>query len=119
VLGTIGGMRAATGASSAQWSYNTLRGELPTPGPVTSKSEAARRVNNFIQETNVVSKRNPLLSSAAALPDSATKRPSTVPPPPSGKIIYAKDPQGVIHKAAEGTPLPKGWTLTDAPTATK
>jgi hypothetical protein len=113
VLGTIGGMRAATGASSAQWSYNTLRGELPTPGPVTSKSEAARRVNNFIQETNVVSKRNPLLGSAAALPE----RPSTVPPPPSGKAIYAKDPQGVVHQAAEGTPLPKGWTLTDAPAA--
>ena len=60
VMGTIGGMRASTGASAAQWSYNTLRSELPTPGPVTNYSEATRRLKNFVQETNVVSKRNKL-----------------------------------------------------------
>ena len=32
-----------------------------------------------------------------------------------GGIIYAKDPQGHIHKAKAGTKLPKGWNLTDAP----
>lgn len=108
-LGTIGGMRAATGASSAKWSFNTLRGELPTPGPVTSKAEAGRRIQNFIDETNVVAKRNPML------------RGQTVSPPPSGsdKVIYAKDPSGVVHKAKEGTPLPKGWQLTNAPTASQ
>jgi hypothetical protein len=62
VLGTIGGMRTATKASSAQWSYNTLRAELPTPGAVTNAAEARRRINNFIKETNVVAKRNPLVS---------------------------------------------------------
>jgi hypothetical protein len=113
VLGTIGGMRAATGASSAQWSYNTLRGELPTPGPVTNRAEAGRRINNFVQETNVVAKRNPLLTPAATVPS----RGGTVPPPPSGDFIYAKDPQGVLHKAAKGTPLPKGWKAADAPAA--
>ena len=59
-LGTIGGLRAATGASAAQWSFNTLRSELPTPGPVTSYPEAQRRIQNFVNETNVVSQRNPL-----------------------------------------------------------
>jgi hypothetical protein len=116
VLGTIGGMRAATGASSAQWSYNTLRGELPTPGPVTNRTEAGRRINNFVQETNVVAKRNPLLAPAAT---PTASRGSTVPPPPSGdkKTIYATDPQGNLHKATEGTPLPKGWKVADAPSA--
>jgi len=31
-------------------------------------------------------------------------------------VIYAKDPQGVTHKAKKGTPLPPGWKLTNAPT---
>ena len=62
VMGTIGGMRASTGASAAEWSYNTLRSELPTPGPVTNYTEAARRLKNFVQETNVVSKRNKLIT---------------------------------------------------------
>jgi hypothetical protein len=101
VLGTIGGMRAATGASSAQWSYNTLRGELPTPGPVTNYKEAAQRLNNFIQETNVVAKRNPLLATQAS----------------ASKIMYATNPSGKLHQAPEGTPLPQGWKLTDAPAA--
>jgi hypothetical protein len=62
VMGTIGGMRASTGASAAQWSYNTLRSELPTPGPVTNYNEAARRLKNFVQETNIVSKRNRMVT---------------------------------------------------------
>lgn len=60
VLGTIGGMRAATGASAAQWSFNALKAELPTPGPVTDYGEAKRRIGNYVRETNVAAKRNPL-----------------------------------------------------------
>jgi hypothetical protein len=113
-LGTIGGMRAATGASSAQWSFNTLRSELPTPGPVTNSTEAARRIHNFVQETNIVAKRNPLLKPAAT-----ASRGSTVPPPPSGDVIYARDQQGQLHRATKGTTLPQGWKLENAPTATQ
>lgn len=34
---------------------------------------------------------------------------------PGTDVIYAKDPQGKVHKAKKGTALPKGWTLTSAP----
>jgi hypothetical protein len=64
VMGTIGGMRAATGMSSARWSFQTLYNELPTPGKVTDAADAKRRITNLIQETNVVAKRNPLSSKA-------------------------------------------------------
>jgi hypothetical protein len=32
------------------------------------------------------------------------------------EYIYAKDPQGVVHRNKKGATLPQGWTLTDAPT---
>jgi hypothetical protein len=32
------------------------------------------------------------------------------------QYIYAKDEKGKLHKAKVGVPLPKGWTLTSAPT---
>jgi hypothetical protein len=70
----------------------------------------------------------------AAAPTPATTAPApaaTAPPPTKGptvqqrspqsrrgtpKYIEAKDPQGVIHWAPAGTPLPTGWTLvTGAP----
>ncbi len=41
--------------------------------------------------------------------------------PPAGgapnQYVYAKDTHGKLHKAKAGTPLPQGWTLTNAPTA--
>lgn len=37
----------------------------------------------------------------------------------SGNVIYARDPQGQLHKAAKGTTLPKGWKVENAPAATK
>ena len=37
-------------------------------------------------------------------------------PSSTPEFVYAKDPQGKVHKAKPGTPLPKGWTLTSAPT---
>ena len=61
VMGTLGGMRASTGMPAARWSYNTLRSELPTPGPVTDYNEASRRLMNYVRETNVVSKGNALV----------------------------------------------------------
>lgn len=61
-MGTIGGLRASTGMPASRWSFATLYNEMPTPGKVTSKADAQRRIDNFIQETNVVAKRNPLLS---------------------------------------------------------
>lgn len=99
-LGTIGGLRASTGASAAKWSFNTLRSELPTPGPVTSYPEALRRVKNIVQETNVVAKRNPLVTKAddSKLDDI--------------DAVYARDPQGKLHKRTDSkAALPKGWTL--------
>lgn len=35
-----------------------------------------------------------------------------------GDVIYARDPQGKLHKAAKGTALPQGWKTENAP-ATK
>ena len=66
LLGTIGGMRAATGASNAQWSFKNLQAELPTPGVVTNRVEAARRLRNYLEETNVVAKHNPALQQTDA-----------------------------------------------------
>lgn len=34
-------------------------------------------------------------------------------------VIYARDLQGQLHKAAKGTVLPKGWKADNAPAATK
>lgn len=31
-------------------------------------------------------------------------------------VIYARDPQGKLHKAAKGTALPQGWKAENAPT---
>lgn len=98
-MGTIGGLRASTGASAAKWSFNTLRSEMPTPGPVTSYEEAKRRVRNILQETNVVAKLNPLTKAID---------PSRL---DALDVIYARDPNGVLHKATKGTSVPKGWKL--------
>ena len=35
--------------------------------------------------------------------------------PQTGDVIYARDPQGNLHKAKPGTALPKGWTATQGP----
>ena len=60
-----------------------------------------------------------------AFPEDIVAPPSNVPagrgatpasPSNSTQYIYAKDPQGKVHRAKIGTQLPKGWTLTSAPT---
>jgi len=61
LLGTWGGMRAATGASSAKWGFKNLTSEMPTPGPTTSYLEAVTRVKNMANESNVVAKNNPMV----------------------------------------------------------
>lgn len=33
----------------------------------------------------------------------------------SGDVIYAKDPQGKLHKGKKGTHLPPGWVITNGP----
>lgn len=60
VMGTIGGLRAATKMPGARWSFMNLYNELPTPGRVNNKADAMRRIQNILQETNVVSAHNPL-----------------------------------------------------------
>jgi hypothetical protein len=60
VMGTIGGLRAATKMPGARWSFMNLYNELPTPGRVNNKADARKRIENILQETNVVSKHNPL-----------------------------------------------------------
>lgn len=62
LLGTWGGMRAATGASAAKWGFKNLTSEMPTPGPTTSYLEAVTRVKNMANESNVVSKNNPMVA---------------------------------------------------------
>jgi hypothetical protein len=37
--------------------------------------------------------------------------------PGGGDVIYARDLQGKLHKAAKGTALPKGWKTENAPAA--
>lgn len=61
LLGTWGGMRAATGASAARWSFKNLISEMPTPGPVTTYGDAQRRIRNMANESNVVAKTNPMV----------------------------------------------------------
>lgn len=61
LLGTWGGMRAATGASAARWSFRNLISEMPTPGPVTTYGDAQRRIKNMANESNVVAKTNPMV----------------------------------------------------------
>jgi hypothetical protein len=61
VLGTIGGMRVATGAGAQKWAFNNLKMELPAPGPATKYNDFARRLVNYVKETNVPAERNSLL----------------------------------------------------------
>jgi hypothetical protein len=60
-MGTMGGMRASTGMPGYQWSFTNMYNEMPTPGKVTDYDDAVRRVMNYVNETNVVSKRNPMV----------------------------------------------------------
>jgi hypothetical protein len=32
-----------------------------------------------------------------------------------GDVIYARDPQGHLHKGKKGTPLPQGWVIANGP----
>ena len=44
--------------------------------------------------------------------------PGPIEPPPSsgsGGVTYARDPQGKLHRAPAGTPLPQGWKAAQAP----
>jgi len=102
LLGTWGGMRAATGASAAKWSFKNLISELPTPGPVTSYPEAKRRIINLANESNVVAGTNPMVKhiDTGAL---------------YGDYVYATDEKGQLHRAKKGTVLPKGWKAAQAP----
>jgi hypothetical protein len=44
--------------------------------------------------------------------------PGTTPnAPTASQYVYAKDPQGKVHRAKAGTALPKGWTVTNGPAA--
>ena len=79
-LGTIGGMRAATGASSAQWSYNVLRSEVPVPG-IASYADAKRRIGNYYDETDTAATNNPLIPKADR---SALNKRGGGPPAPGG-----------------------------------
>jgi len=65
---------------------------LPTPGPVTTYNEALNRVNNYLKETNIVSKRNPLMNQGGVKPlpglDGEGKQ-------SGGKVIWKRNAQGV------------------------
>jgi hypothetical protein len=49
-IGQIGGMRKATGASSGQWSFNTLKQEVPNPETDGDLSIVKTKYNNLIRE---------------------------------------------------------------------
>jgi len=61
VMGTMGGMRASTGMPGYQWAFTNMYNEMPTPGKVNDYDDAVRRLMNYVNETNVVTKRNPLV----------------------------------------------------------
>jgi hypothetical protein len=61
VMGTMGGMRASTGMPGYQWAFTNMYNEMPTPGKVNDYDDAVRRLMNYVNETNVVSKRNSLV----------------------------------------------------------
>lgn len=65
VMGTIGGLRAATKMPGSRWSFMNLYNELPTPGRVNNKQDAMRRIQNIVKETNVVGGRNPMTKKVA------------------------------------------------------
>lgn len=65
VMGTIGGLRAATKMPGSKWSFANLYNELPTPGRVNNKQDAMRRIQNIVKETNVVGGRNPMTKKVA------------------------------------------------------
>jgi hypothetical protein len=44
-----------------QWAFTNMYNEMPTPGKVNDYDDAVRRLMNYVNETNVVSKRNSLV----------------------------------------------------------
>ena len=86
-MGTMGGMRASTGMPGYQWSFTNMYNEMPTPGKVTDYDDAVRRLMNYVNETNVVSKRNRMVPKVDVQDAEKQIRGSSnklTPPPSSG-----------------------------------
>jgi hypothetical protein len=81
------------------------------PGAETpSKAYAQRQMKLFQGEVNQLKKSVPGLGDTVPRGGTVGDMKSG-PPDGSKKFIYARDPNGKVHKAAEGTALPKGWKL--------
>jgi hypothetical protein len=94
-MGTMGGMRASTGMPGYQWSFTNMYNEMPTPGKVTDYDDAVRRLMNYVNETNVVSKRNPMVpkvdvedAERQIRGGNSSKGGMTAPPKSSSKAIF-------------------------------
>lgn len=73
-----------------------------------------------LAKANVTIRRNSVLNTGVAgasagnqyaAPAPAAAAPVAAPAPAPAGMIHAKDPQGNIHQAKAGTPLPAGWTI--------
>jgi len=94
-MGTMGGMRASTGMPGYQWSFTNMYNEMPTPGKVTDYDDAVRRLMNYVNETNVVSKRNPMVpkvdikdAERQIRGGGTTKGGMNEPPKPGSKAVF-------------------------------
>jgi hypothetical protein len=114
LVGTISGMAQLVRSGRAtEATIERLKSELPNPVTTKDSKDARQRIQRLLKEIDVAMAKGSFEGNVKG------GRPSTVPPPPTGKTIYAKDPSGTLHKATEGTPLPQGWKLTDAPAASQ
>jgi hypothetical protein len=78
--------------------------EMPTPGKVTDYDDAVRRVMNYVNETNVVSKRNPMVPKVDVGDAEKQIRGSSgklTPPPIAGGTVHFTD-------AGQGYDIPVG-----------
>lgn len=78
-----------------------LTGVVLTPEQMKSMVELAQE--RVLQDSRAVSETEDYFG--------VHGRRTTAPAAPATDVIYARDPQGKLHKAAPNTPLPQGWKL--------
>lgn len=97
-LRSIGGM-----GSASDMMRNAIFKMLPGAG-TPSKTYANRQVQLFEGELNALRKSVPHIGKSAG--DKSSE---------GGDVMYARDPQGKLHKAPKGTALPQGWKVSNGP----
>lgn len=90
-------IKAGWGNTLEQWANNPSTGALP-------KDVMRQLVDGAHQNLKAADDARKAAHGTAAAPSGG-----------GDEYIYAKDPQGVVHRNKKGSKLPAGWTLTDAP----